>query len=247
MREELTGIDALEAVFDAYGFPPEMLADYDQMECLSSRRGRETFLMRRRADGALAVAKCYDRAVFPLGSDDALPDTAGCPGVPKVLGRYENERYLCVVREYVEGVSLAEYVRDRELSQAEIVEICGKLCGILDNFDTARTFKPEAESDTLFFGTKGYAAPEQYGFAQTDARTDEYSLGVLLRFLLTGSVRKSPHVRLYRPLEKIIDRCTAFAPEKRYPDMKSVARALRAANPRARFLRIGGAAGGGGR
>jgi hypothetical protein len=271
MREELTGIDALEAVFDAYGFPPEMLADYDQMECLSSRRGRETFLMRRRADGALAVAKCYDRAVFPLGADDALPDTAGCPGVPEVLGRYENERYLCVVRAYVEGVSLAEYVRERELSQAEIVEICLKLCGILDNlhsrpepvihrdvkpenviltpggdvclidFDTARTFKPEAESDTLFFGTKGYAAPEQYGFAQTDARTDEYSLGVLLRFLLTGSVRKSPHVRLYRPLEKIIDRCTAFAPEKRYPDMKAVARALRAANPRARFLRVGGA------
>ena len=56
---------------------------------------------------------------------------------------------------------------------------------VLIDFDIARTFKTAEETDTVFFGTKGYAPPEQYGFAQTDCRSDIYAFGVLLRFLLT--------------------------------------------------------------
>jgi len=38
----------------------------------------------------------------------------------------------------------------------------------------------------VFFGTKYFAAPEQYGFSQTDSRTDIFSMGALLCWLLTG-------------------------------------------------------------
>ena len=109
---------------------------------------------------------------------------------------------------------------------------------VLIDFDIARTFKTAEETDTVFFGTKGYAPPEQYGFAQTDCRSDIYAFGVLLRFLLTDSVRENSKIRLYRPLKKIIDRCTAFAPENRYSDMTQVRRALLAANPRSQAMRI---------
>ena len=271
MPEDTRRADLPGPAFSDCGYPQEMLADFDQMECLSSRPGRETVLLRRKADGAPAVAKCYDRAVFSaLSAEREGPDASGCPGVPRLLGQYENAAFFCSVREYIPGVSLAAYVAEHEMTQQQIVDVCVRLCDILGalharptpiihrdvkpenvilgddggvyliDFDTARTFKPEAESDTQFFGTRGYAAPEQYGFAQTDERADIYSLGVLLRFLLTGSVRESAHVRLYRPLAKIIDRCTAFAPEKRYQTVGAVKSALLAANPRRQALRAGG-------
>lgn len=114
---------------------------------------------------------------------------------------------------------------------------------VLIDFDIARTFKTSEESDTVFFGTKGYAPPEQYGFSQTDCRSDIYSFGVLLRFLLTDSIRENSKIRLYRPLQNIITRCTAFAPENRYSDMNQVKHALLSANPRSRILRIARIAG----
>ena len=271
MSEREGSMLALDEALGNLGFPANFLAEYDQMECLSSHRGRETFLVRRTADGAMAVAKCYDRAVYtllPAGTD--VTETLDHPGLPHYLGRYENENCVCVVREYIPGVSLAEYAGERTLTQQKIVEICIRLAEILQylhsrpqpiihrdvkpenvilgedgaiwliDFDIARTYKQGADSDTLFFGTKGYAPPEQYGFAQTDARTDVYSLGVLLRFLLTGSIRENRNIRIYRPLERVIARCTAFAPDKRYPDMNAVKRALSAANPLAQALRVGG-------
>lgn len=56
----------------------------------------------------------------------------------------------------------------------------------LIDFGIARHFKPGQLKDTIAFGSPGYAAPEQYGRAQTTPRADIYSLGALLHFLLTG-------------------------------------------------------------
>jgi serine/threonine protein kinase len=60
----------------------------------------------------------------------------------------------------------------------------GKL--YLIDFGIARIFKPGQPRDTIAFGSPGYAAPEQYGKAQTTARADLYSLGATLHFLLSG-------------------------------------------------------------
>lgn len=56
----------------------------------------------------------------------------------------------------------------------------------LIDFGIVRFFKPGQTKDTAALGTPGYAAPEQYGTGQSDARTDIYSLGVTLHQLLTG-------------------------------------------------------------
>lgn len=57
---------------------------------------------------------------------------------------------------------------------------------VLIDLGIARTWKRGVESDTAHFGTRAYAAPEQFGFGQTDERTDVYALGLVAFFCLTG-------------------------------------------------------------
>ncbi|MCB0038034.1 MAG: protein kinase [Caldilinea sp.] len=56
----------------------------------------------------------------------------------------------------------------------------------LIDFGIARHFKPGQSNDTQAMGTPGYAAPEQYGKGQSDARTDIYALGATLHHAITG-------------------------------------------------------------
>ncbi len=52
---------------------------------------------------------------------------------------------------------------------------------VIIDFDAAKTFKGTRNRDTVLIGTEGSAAPEQYGFAESDERTDIYALGVLAK------------------------------------------------------------------
>ena len=96
----------------------------------------------------------------------------------------------------------------------------------LIDFGIAREFKQEGTSDTTSLGTMGYAAPEQYGTAQSDARTDIYSLGITLYHAVTGKSPKDPPYEL-RPIRQwdaelseglkyIIHKCTRSNPADRY-------------------------------
>ncbi|MDN4603188.1 serine/threonine protein kinase [Paenibacillus sp. F6_3S_P_1C] len=55
----------------------------------------------------------------------------------------------------------------------------------LIDFGIARSYKAQSVDDTVKLGTAGFAAPEQYGSGQTDARSDLYGLGALLLYLMT--------------------------------------------------------------
>lgn len=96
----------------------------------------------------------------------------------------------------------------------------------LIDFGISREYKRESLLDTTYIGTRGYAAPEQYGLAQTDVRSDIYSLGVTLYHLLTGKSPKEPpfEIRpirefdenLSKGMELIIEKCTKPDPKQRY-------------------------------
>lgn len=82
----------------------------------------------------------------------------------------------------------------------------------------------DTDMDTVPFGTQGFAPPEQYGFAQTDARSDLYSLGILLSWMLTG--KAAPPENGDTPLKKALVRCTAFDPGERYESAAQFKKAL---------------------
>jgi tRNA A-37 threonylcarbamoyl transferase component Bud32/ribosomal protein L40E len=73
----------------------------------------------------------------------------------------------------------------RDLKPANVILRSGGGIALID-FGIARHFKPGQARDTIPFGSPGYAAPEQYGKAQTTPQTDIYGLGALLHHLLTG-------------------------------------------------------------
>ena len=101
---------------------------------------------------------------------------------------------------------------------------CRLLQAILIDFDASRIFKSNTNQDTQILGTTGYAAPEQYGIAQTDERADIYSLGVLLNIMLTG---KHPSKELASGrLGRIVQKCTMVNPEKRYKSVLYLMEAL---------------------
>ena len=104
----------------------------------------------------------------------------------------------------------------------------------LFDYDAARVYNVLAGRDTTLMGTVGYAAPEQFGLTQSDARSDIYSLGVLLNLLLTDA---HPSVCLCRgALRPIVLRCTHVNPERRYQSVRSVRRRLTLMQNRGRLL-----------
>ncbi len=90
---------------------------------------------------------------------------------------------LCDVLEYLHTQQPPLVFRD--LKPANIIRSPKGKVYVID-FGIARFFKPGQGKDTMALGSLGYAAPEQYGKAQTTARADIYSLGAVLHQLLTG-------------------------------------------------------------
>ena len=187
-----------------------------------------------------------------------------CPRLPRVEATYELPDCVAVVLDYVPGPALEQVVAERgRLQQNEAVSLAQQICeavqelhrlGVLHrdltpaniivaddgahiiDLGIARPLTDTADRnrDTTALGTYGFASPEQYGFAPTDVRSDIYSLGRILGFMLTGVY---PDDTRYTPLlsddlyvtprlRAIVERATAFEPSARYQNVTQFAQAL---------------------
>jgi len=267
MTDVKAAVSDIESAFGESLYPQEFLEKYDQLECLSASHGTETFLVKQKNGEQLLVAKCYDKSLYSFVHESDILKSLHHSGLPVFADEFQNDATVCIVREYVEGEPLNKYIAENHPSNDDIIGIGVELCDILVylhgqkspvihrdikpqnvivkddgqigliDFDIARVYNSESETDTQFFGTREYAPPEQYGFSQTDSRTDIYSFGILLRYMLTGSEREDPKVHVYKPLARIIGKCTAFAPRERFASAEAVKRALLSANPKAQRTR----------
>lgn len=132
---------------------------------------------------------------------------------------------LCQVLQYLHSQTPPVICRDVK-PQNVILDSEG-CCHLID-LGAARRHRPEQQGDTVFLGTQVTAPPEQFGYQQTDQRSDLYSLGVLMRFLRTGSFEPSKQDNISPGyLRRVIRRCTAFDPKDRYSSALAVYRALK--------------------
>lgn len=146
---------------------------------------------------------------------------------------------LCKALDYLHSMTPPIIYRDMKPSNI-MVKPDGRVK--LIDFGTAKEFDVESLADTTALGTRGYAAPEQFGDAKgrgiykTDARTDIYSLGATLYHVLTGRNPSEPPyvikpIREWNPLlsgglEKLIVKCTMANPENRYQNCTELFYAL---------------------
>ncbi|MGN0636775.1 MAG: serine/threonine-protein kinase [Huintestinicola sp.] len=165
------------------------------------------------------------------------------PFMPKVISVTSDEKGIIVTEEYIEGRIISEACFTEKAMVNAAKELCSVLSHIhrlgivhrdikpsnilladdghirLIDFDAARTVKPSADSDTRYLGTEGFAPPEQYGFSQTDKRSDIYALGKTLECIF-GSLAFD---KKYRDM---ISKCTRLDPENRYSDAGDVLKDL---------------------
>ncbi|WP_419004523.1 serine/threonine-protein kinase [Bifidobacterium pullorum] len=187
-----------------------------------------------------------------------------CPRLPRVEATYELPDCVAVVLDYIPGLTLEQAVAERgRLQQNEAVSLAQQICeavqelhrlGILHrdltpaniivaddgahiiDLGIARPLTDTANRnrDTTALGTYGFASPEQYGFAPTDVRSDIFSLGRILGFMLTGvypdDTRYTPllsdDLHVTPRLRAIVERATAFEPSARYQNVAQFAQAL---------------------
>lgn len=133
--------------------------------------------------------------------------------LPMVLEVCSEEAHLLVLEEYIEGRTLDKILDSGQLTSAQAAAYTIDLCHALEELHNLgivhRDIKPanvmitpenravlldlsiareisSDQQDTRSLGTVGYAAPEQYGVAQSNRATDLYALGVLLNTMITG-------------------------------------------------------------
>ena len=161
-----------------------------------------------------------------------LLETGGPQQPDRVI---EWARQLCDVLDYLH--SRRPPIIYRDMKPANIMlRPDGKV--ILIDFGTAREYKDAGKEDTAWLGTRGYAAPEQFGgHGQTDGRTDIYNLGATMYHLVTGCSPAEtgfivhPIGRLIPQLkgsglEKVISKCCAPVPADRYQNTAELMYAL---------------------
>lgn len=133
-------------------------------------------------------------------------------------------KQLCDVLRYLHALNPPIIYRD--MKPANVMLKPEGTLKVID-FGIAREYKEHNLKDTVNLGTRGYAAPEQFGGrGQTDARTDIYCLGTTLYHLVTGQNPGEPPyeilpIRQWNPtlsagLEAIINKCTQANPDDRY-------------------------------
>ncbi len=243
--------------------PEDMQEHWTVYECLKESEDSSTFLVKETATGILCVLKWgRNRQTEFLRNEMEIMEKMAdrkLSGVPKAYRIFEENGEVYLVREYIEGMSLAQMVLQKGgISEAEICRISRKICQTAEQFQnpdepmihrdikpenivvtpggevvfidfgTMRSYKKDGSRDTFVVGTRGTAAPEQYGYTQTDQRTDVYAIGQTMLYMVSESyeMNQLSECAVSRRMKKIIEKACSFEPDKRYGDAAQLRRAV---------------------
>lgn len=167
--------------------------DYETVKTIKHSERGSVSLLQNKQNGTRFIFRHY------RGNGEVYRKLLGisCPNLPQIMETAERDGMVAVLEEYIQGDSLAYLLEGALFSPAEARKITRQLCNalwvlhqlgavhrdikpenviiqgseaILIDFDASRIFKSDTNQDTQILGTTGYAAPEQYGIAQTDER-----------------------------------------------------------------------------
>lgn len=243
--------------------------DYEVVATLKEAESECTELVRDDA-GTRWVRKLFLRDDPAIEAAYRAIQGTDSPYLPTIRDIHSSPAGTIVVREYFAGPTLREWVRnfgplDSARARGALTRICLAVQALhacdpplihrdinpnnvivtvegprLIDFGITRAYDEHASRDTHTWGTTGYAAPEQFGFDQSDERTDIFALGMLYWFMLTGEdpegnlgarLRQKGDTRISETARDIILNCVALSPEDRYENVGALVGALKGEVP----------------
>lgn len=225
------------------------LSEYQVYGTLGNKEN--IYLARNKKNGKICVKKQLDKSQKEIVE---FRKTSHSPYFPKLEEVVECEGKYIIIEEYIEGITLEELMMEEPLEKALAEEFAGQICEALKalhnhtpmivyrdlkpenimvtsenqikliDFDISRCHQEGKPRDTLLLGTAEYAAPEQFGYFQTDNRTDIYAFGIVLNYMLTA---KFPVEYVTEgKFEKIVRKCIELEPSKRYQKIEEIVNEL---------------------
>lgn len=204
-------------------------------------------LVRNKNNGQICVKKIID---YTQSDVVQFRKTSNSSYFPKLFDVIEDGEKCIIIEEYVNGITLEEYMVGEPLAEEEAVRIAHQICKALlelhqatpmivyrdlktenimltsdgkvklIDFNISRSYQEGKKRDTILLGTAEYAAPEQFGYFQTDNRTDIYAFGILFNYMLTT---KFPIEHIAEgKFSALIRKCIELEPSKRYQRMEEV-------------------------
>ena len=175
------------------------------------------------------------------------------PFIPSLYDTQEDEKYYYLIEEFLEGRSLDSYSSRKKLSHSQLISILYQLCEILQylheqnpepilyldlqpkniliqkgkvklvDFGNSRSYS-DLKKQKFFYGTLGFAAPEQYEGGEIEESTDIYSLGAVFYFLFTKEIpsNKTSWKEIPENYQNIIKNCLYHKKEERYQSILEV-------------------------
>lgn len=174
--------------------------------------------------------------------------------IPIIYDIEEDEDSAYIIEEFCEGPSLKEYVLSGNLNNIDtVMNYAIQICRLLEYLHSreerilyldlkpdnliisnqviklidfgAAVLEEELCSSNMFYGSTFYSSPEQRNGKRIDSRSDMYSFGRVLLFML-DNLPKDNNKQL-KELGRIGGRCISANPLFRYKDMKSVKEAIK--------------------
>lgn len=154
-------------------------------------------------------------------------------------GRLKKKQIVSIMEQVCSGLyylhSLEKPIIYRDLKPSNIMLMADGKIKLID-FGIAKRYNKELDADIMAYGSKGFAAPEQFGdkngrgIFNTDIRSDIYGIGTTMYYLRTGKCynKNTSNWRIRGKFKQIIIKCTRVNPDQRYQDCIQVLCALKA-------------------
>ncbi len=220
-----------------------LLSLYKDVKELSCTNISQVVLVRHQLDNQLYIRRTLPkdrRSLYFALKQHSFP---GIPAIKEII--YDGK--TIVLEQYIEGCSLSELAH-KGLSTADFTSYMISLLQILHNlhsngiihrdlkeenilidtnsqlflidFAISKTITSDANSEENTLGTIAYAAPEQFGLAPTDPKSDLFSFGkICLNLLQCCSTLSSVQREMWTT---IADKCLAFHPQNRYASAEEI-------------------------
>lgn len=218
--------------------------EYEIEKMIKRKEDYTIMLMRNRANDKNVIVRKYIGDCMAYKALTKIKHS----NLPIVYEAISNGEKSIVIEEYIEGITVGEVLQTGRYTEEGVERVISQLVDVLDvlhrnnivhrdvkpenimvnnkglvkliDFNISRICNSTNEKDTRILGTNGFAAPEQYGIAESDPRTDIYALGILINIMLTG---EHPAKKMCDGKWKsIVNKCTRINPDERFQSVKNI-------------------------